>query len=1120
MDTPKKCPSCGGAIPPDSPGGWCVRCSLERALTNDAQEKPSNSLSLLDIPQPGAEVSYVGDYELIEVIAHGGMGVVYQARQKKLNRVVALKLLLGGAHASEDFKRRFRQEAEMAAKLQHPNIVPIYEIGEHAGQPYFSMEYVAGSNLAELARDQPLPARKAAEYTRIVAEAVAYAHARGVVHRDLKPANILIGLDERPRVSDFGLARQLDVESSLTLSGEVLGTPGYLPPEQASTRSGAIGPASDVYALGAILYHLLTGRPPFLAGTLAEVLQQVLHREPVPLRQLNPAVPRDLETITLKCLEKDPQRRYPEAGALAADLERYLRNEPILARAPSQVYKFRKLVGRNKVAFIGGAALAVSLLIGFTVSTSLFFREKAARLKATQAEQRALDEAAKSREVAQFLKTMLQGVGPSKALGRDTTMLQEILDQTSARIGKDLTNQPAVEAELRATLGSVYSEIGFYDKAEAMERKALEIRTKLRGNDHVEIADSLLGLAGALHRQGKDAEAEATCRELLVRFRNQLDDRHVATILRRLASILADREKYGEAEALRREALAMLKKSLGPEHRLVAEALGDLSFSLADKGELVEAEKLAREELAMRRKLQGNENPDVAASLADLAALLIHQENYAEAEALARESLALDKKLGLHEHPNVAITLKTLGSALRHQGKLAEAETSLREALAMNRKLLDAESPAVDATLFTLASVIYSQGKLAEAEAMYLEAVATRKKLFGEEDSMVALTFNQLGHCVFRQGRITEAETFFREAAAMLKRRGEDPQDIAEALNDLANSLVVQGRLTEAEGFSREALATLRKTMDEAHSEDPGLVAALNELVENLNQQGKSKEAEPLAREALTITRKNWTHDPGSWVTSIEGLVGALCGGHKYAEAEGLFPELLPPSITAQPESAGLFQARGGFRARRGQFHEAIADLTKALQLEPTNAPAQAGLILLLAHTGDATAYRQSRELLTIRYGDVADTPTAARIAKACLVIPAQGDALAMGVRMADLAVATGKEYREFAEFQLAKALAEYRQGRFVTAAEWSRKALANADTHMVATAVASEALLAMAERELKELPDARNSLAHAANAAKEKLPTVESGDLGVQWPEWLLAQLVLAEARLAIENN
>ena len=272
---------------------------------------PSAPGELEGSPESPRRVRYFGDYEIVRELARGGMGVVFEARQVKLNRRVALKMILAGQLADEDAVRRFYTEAEAAANLDHPGIVPIYEVGQHDGQHFFSMGFVEGQSVAQRLADGPLPPRDAAALLVKVAEAIEYAHRHGVIHRDIKPANILLDGSGNPRVTDFGLAKKLETDSGLTGSGQIMGTPSYMPPEQAGGKRGEIGPAADVYALGATLYCLVTGRPPFQAATVMDTVLQVLSDEPVPLRRLNASIPRDLETICLKCLEKVPGSGTP-----------------------------------------------------------------------------------------------------------------------------------------------------------------------------------------------------------------------------------------------------------------------------------------------------------------------------------------------------------------------------------------------------------------------------------------------------------------------------------------------------------------------------------------------------------------------------------------------------------------------------------------------------------------------------------------------------------------------------------------------------------------------------------------------------------------------------------------
>jgi hypothetical protein len=310
-------------------------------------------------------VRYFGDYELLQEIARGGMGVVYRARQVSLDRIVALKMILAGHLAGEDDVQRFRQEARTAAGLQHPGIVALHEVGEHDGQHFFSMDFIEGKSLADMVREQPLPPAQAIRYVRQVAEALQFAHERGVLHRDLKPSNVLVDRFDTPRVTDFGLAKHLDKDAGLTASGAVVGTPSYIPPEQASGQRGVVGPHSDVYSLGALLYELVTGRPPFRAATPVDTILQVLQDEPAPPRLLNPAISRDLETVLLKCLAKDPARRYRAAKDLADDLQALLDGRPVRARRPGLVERAGRWISRNRspAALAGLSGLAAVVLV-------------------------------------------------------------------------------------------------------------------------------------------------------------------------------------------------------------------------------------------------------------------------------------------------------------------------------------------------------------------------------------------------------------------------------------------------------------------------------------------------------------------------------------------------------------------------------------------------------------------------------------------------------------------------------------------------------------------------------------------------------------------------------------
>lgn len=407
-------------------GEFCPRCLMTEGLEQD----PAKTSDTSRFNNPFFHRAF-GDYELIQEVARGGMGVIYKARQRSLGRVVALKVLSSGEFASPEFVQRFRAEAAAAARLQHPNIVSIHEVGEHEGVRFFTMDFVEGPNLAQLLAGSPLGPQRAAAYLKTVAEAIHYAHLQGILHRDLKPSNILIDPFGEPRVTDFGLAKEMTGDSDLTVTGQVLGTPGYLPPEQADTTQGPVTPAADVYSLGAVLYYMLTARAPFMSGSLRDTLRQVLTDDPIAPSLLNPEVPHDLETICLKCLERNPDRRYQTARELGEDLGRFLASEPIVARPISPVGRFTRWCRRRPTLAVAWV-LAVALAFGSTISAVWISRALAQTQQAEYNSRGQLREArlAEARAVRR-----------TTTPGRRVEALAALSDAAGIRAAKDLRDE-------------------------------------------------------------------------------------------------------------------------------------------------------------------------------------------------------------------------------------------------------------------------------------------------------------------------------------------------------------------------------------------------------------------------------------------------------------------------------------------------------------------------------------------------------------------------------------------------------------------------------------------------------------------------------------------------------
>jgi tetratricopeptide (TPR) repeat protein len=838
---------------------------------------------------------------LLEEVARGGMGVVFRARQVSLDRVVALKMILAGRLATEREVHRFRAEAEAVAKLRHPNIVAIHEVGVHEEQHYFSMDLVQGKDLASLVREHPLSPATAARYVQAIAEAIHHAHQQGVLHRDLKPSNVLIDETDQPRITDFGLAKQFKSDSDLTLSGQVLGSPNFMPPEQAAGRNQDVGPQSDIYSLGAILYHLLTGRPPFVAQTVQATLAKVLQSEPLAPRALNEAVPQDLQTISLKCLEKDPRRRYRTARELADELGRFLRCEPIFARPVSPPEKLWRWC-RRKPGLAASLSAAVLLLVMFAIGSIVGTwriaqardAERQARRHAVTAEIMASDESERSQAVAQFLKDMLLGVGPAVARGRDTKLLREILDNTNERLARDLRGQPQVEADLRNVLGKVYEQLGEFAAAEAAQRRALALHSDASPKGSLGRTVPLSDLANVLAQEANYLEAESLAREALAIRRKLLNSEHpdIALSLSNLGTVLWRAGKLGEAEPCYREALAIYKKLPNPDDRVLAGALGNVGDLYGALDRPAEAEAMFREALTLQKKMWGSEHPTVVKTLGNLANTLANQGKLADAEVLCREAVAIRRKLLGKEHPDLAVSLFNLACILADEGKLAEAETMQSEALAVRRKLLGDEHPDTARSLHRLGEILHKQGRLDQAEPLLHQAAAIRRKFPGHQQRDLLRTLYELALLLDDEAKLAESETIHRETLALLQPLGGSRHPLFPIVRDqLASVLERQSKLAELETLQRDTLALETKALEQAtpsNSDARGsLIQALTKLTRTLLAEQKFAEAEPLARESIALCEQQ---SSPTWQASHARslLGGSLLGQHKFAEAQAL----------------------------------------------------------------------------------------------------------------------------------------------------------------------------------------------------------------------------------------
>jgi len=772
---------------------------------------------------PGASGSHspdlagrtIGLFRLLQKLGEGGMGEVYEAEQSApVRRRVALKIIKRGMD-TRHVVARFETERQALALMTHGAIARVFDAGEtDEGRPYFVMELVRGVPFNQYCDGARLGTRERIDLFLQVCAGVQHAHQKGVIHRDLKPSNVLVTVQEgmpQVKIIDFGVAKAtaqpLTEHSLFTELGQLIGTPEYMSPEQAEMNPSDIDTRTDVYALGVMLYQALCGSLPFDSRTLREAGFAEVQRV---IREVDPPRPStrvsssgglsgglaarrgtdavalvkrlrgDLDWITMKALEKDRTRRYGSPAELAADLRRHLQNEPVLAAAPSAVYRMRKFVKRHKAGVAMAAVAALALIAGIAGTTVGMLRARAERDRAQQARE-------EMEEVVGFLAGLFKVSDPGESLG-ERVSARQILDRGAERVATELQSRPLTRARMLETMGSVYESLGLYDVAEKQKREALAIRERELGPEHIEVAHSLDSLstldyaranfdsaerlsrrslaiyrkrygethvdiaralsdvAVALSAKGDYEAAETQHREALEMARRipDLGDRRLEAYVRRLANVLEDRGKSAEAGPLYQESLELSRRGYGAVHPQVAFALDNLALHFMAVGDLERAEPLFRESLAMLEKVYGREHPEVAQTIGNLADFLIYQKGplpqggqpaFAEAEALHLKALEMNRRIR-PDHPFLGDNLNALAE-LRHIAKDdTRAETLVREALRIYRmKLSEAHPKAVDAKR-RLGEILLALGRPREAEPLLLEC---HKALAADGDDSKAL---------------------------------------------------------------------------------------------------------------------------------------------------------------------------------------------------------------------------------------------------------------------------------------------------------------------------------------------------------------------------------------------
>jgi serine/threonine-protein kinase len=886
-------------------------------------------------------VPCVAGYDVLGKVGQGGMGAVYRARHLRLNRVVALKVIADAPNAPPEALVRFRQEAEMTARLQHPNIVQIHEVGEYPGGSYLALEYVDGPTLDRQISGTPQPPRAAARLVAALAQAVHYAHGQGVIHRDLKPANVLLTAAGVPKITDFGLARHVELESGLTTAGAVLGTPSYMAPEQADGRLKDIGPHTDVYALGAVLYECLTGRPPFRGATVLDTLAQVRQQDPVPPHRLlgsnKRACPADLETICLKCLQKEPTRRYGSARALADDLRCFLDGRPIRARPVGWVEHTWRWARRNPgwaTALGTAAALLLTAVGALALGLAAVERE---RQRTAAAREQAEENFAQAKDaVDQYLTAVTRD---RRLNDQDFFELRKKLLETAVPFYERFARAKTGDPQQEAARGRAYWRLAFVRSAMGEKEAALADYERMRG---------------VFAQLAADFPAEPEYRQALARSHN-----NQGLLLQALG-------RWPEAEAAYHRALD-LKVQLAADFPAVPACRQDLAGSHGNLGILLEAlgrrpdaEAEFRRALALQAQLAADfpaepaYRQDLAKTHNNLGLVLQALGKWPEAEAECRRALALQARLAADfpaepaYRQELAHTHNSLGTLLADLGKRPEAEAEFRRAIALQEKLAT-DFPTVPEYRQDLSKHHNNLGKLLrflgrgpEAEAVTRRAIALQERLAADFSGVpayrqeLAKSHGNLGLLLQALGRRPDAEVEYRRAIALRAQLAADFPTVPDYAVDLAAGCCNLGNLVRDRGepaasldWYARACAALRPVL----AKEPGLALARRFL--RNTHWGRAEALERLGRHAEAVA--DWEQalalndDRPCDAEFCLGRSGALARAGRPDPATAAVEELLRPG---NADHGTLYEAARVYALAAAQAAKAAPPHTSSLRAE------------------------------------------------------------------------------------------------------------------------------------------------------------------------------------------